>query len=89
MTDAEFAQWLNDEVEASRITDGQRDDLLGQKATFENQRSMIERNHRNQIVGFVAGQMQVAHEIHALLDSSNSQFPGRMIYFEPIGFHLL
>jgi hypothetical protein len=89
MTDAEFAQWLNDEVEANRITGGQRDDLLSQKALFENQRTLIEQSYRNQIVGFVGGIMQVALDIHVLLESSKSQFPGRTIYFEPIGFHLL
>jgi hypothetical protein len=89
MTDAEFAQWLNDEVQGNRITVDQRDELLEQKANFETQRTVIERDHTNQVVGFVDGQMQVADNIHTLLSTSKAQFPNHVIYFEPIGFHLL
>jgi hypothetical protein len=89
MTDAEFSQWLDDEVEANHITTGQREDLLAQKANFEKQRTVIEHDHANQVVGFVAGQMRVANDMHALLDTSKAQFPNNVIYFEPIGFHLL
>ena len=89
MTDAEFVQWLDNEVDGNRITSEQRQDLIDQKRIFEVQRRLIEQEHRYKIVGFVAGERRVAQEIHALLDTSKAQFPSRMIYFEPIGFQLL
>jgi hypothetical protein len=88
MTDSEFAEWLEAEVADNRMTTGQQQDLLDQKRIFENQRSIIEEQYRYQIVGIVAGQLRVGREVHALLGESKMQFPGRMIYFEPIGFHL-
>jgi hypothetical protein len=89
MTDTEFSQWLDDEVAGNRMTPSQRQDLLNQKSFFDRQRFLIGREYRNQIVGFVSGQMRVAQEIHALLNASRTEFPGKMVYFEPIGFHLL
>jgi hypothetical protein len=89
MTDTEFIQWLDDEVAGNRMALSQRHDLFNQKRFFDNQRSMIEREYRNRVVGFVDGQIRVAAEIHALLKASRTDFPGKMIYFEPIGFYLL
>lgn len=89
MTDREFTQWLDDEVAGNRITRLQQQDLLQQKRTFENQRTLIEQDYRNQIVGFVADQLRVSRDIHELISMCKEQYPKRMIYFEPIGFYLL
>lgn len=92
MTDEEFRNWLADEVAKSRMTAGQRDDLLKQKALFDREigsaASPTRQAYRLQIVGYVAGQRRVSDNIHKLLASARDQFPGKMVYFEPIGFDL-
>jgi len=89
MTHNEFVSWLDSEVSGLRMTPLQRKDLLDQKSFFDGTRPSLESEHRNHIVAFVNGQLRWAGEIHALLDAAKSEFPGRMIYFEPIGFDLL
>ena len=56
----------------------QRLDLLTQKALFDSERAMIQREYRNQIVGYIAEQRRSGREIHQLLDSVNKEFPGRI-----------
>lgn len=89
MTDAEFREWLESEVAGRRMTKDQRSDLLDQKEIFDAE---IPNDRRSEylgwIVGYVAGERCVAREIHALLQDAKSRRPGRMIYFEPIGFDL-
>ena len=94
MTPEEFRAWLGDEVEGGRVTQSQRKDLEIQQTRFalhfgtaEDPRP--ERDaYRLNIVGYVADQLRVAREIHALIGGAKSEFPGRMVYFEPIGFDL-
>lgn len=94
MTDEEFRAWLQDEVNNGRMLPGQMYDLLDQKVLFaqnfgsEDDPQPRRGNYRLKIVGYVAGQLRVASEIHALINSARSEFPHRMIYFEPIGFDL-
>jgi len=89
MTHEEFVNWLRDEVSNERMTQGEMDDLLAQKSLFDNNRSVIELEYNQLIVGYVAGQQRIADRIHELIDAAKMQFPGKMIYFEPIGFHIL
>jgi hypothetical protein len=70
------------------MSDSQRRDLLAQKALFDSARSMLELEFYNQIVGYVANVLRSGPEIHELLDRAKKEFPGRMIYLEPIGFSL-
>jgi len=88
MTHNEFVSWLDSEVSGNRMTPAQNDDLLEQKSYFDGKRPSLQSEHRNQIVAYIAGQLRWAGEIHALLDAAKKEFPGRMIYFEPIGFDL-
>jgi hypothetical protein len=89
MTHEEFIHWLDDEVKSNRMTPDQLQDLLNQKNLFDNQRATIQGQFLGQIVGFVAGQLRTAGEMHELLETSNAQFPGSMVYFEPVGFDLI
>jgi len=88
MTDEEFSSWLDTEVDGNLMSIAQRQDLLAQKAHFDSERAMIERDFPNQIVGYIANERRVGQEIHPFLESVNQEFPGRMIYFEPIRFSL-
>lgn len=89
MTHDEFVSWLDSEVSGGRMTPAQRKDMLEQKATFDGKRPSLETEHSNQIVAVVASEVTSGWEIHALLDAAKAKYPGRMIYFEPIGFDLL
>jgi hypothetical protein len=88
MTDAEFRCWLEAEVRGGRMTPQQRDDLLEQKGHFDRHRAEIERQHPQQVVGYVNGTCQAEPTVHRLLDRAKERYPGRMVYFEPVGFDL-
>jgi hypothetical protein len=88
MTDAEFRTWLSDEVEAARMTARQRDDLMTQKAIFDDSRFRIEQAFRYMVVGYVSGVQLRAYSLHEILGVARERFPGGMLYFEPVGFHL-
>lgn len=91
MTDEEFRDWLSSEVASGDMSESQMADLLRQKALFAReigQESPAREAYRLQIVGYVAEQRRVATDIHKLLDGAKREFPGRMVYFEPIGFDL-
>ena len=89
MTHQEFQNWLQDEVQNQRMTSSQMNDLLTQKTLFDNNRTYIELTFQSRVVGYVNDQMRVADTLHNVLNQSIQLFPGRMIYFEPIGFDLL
>ena len=92
MTDAEFRARLDEEVTVGRMTEKERDDLLDQKRVFDEHLppgdTSLRREFQGRIVGYVAGERRIDWEIHKLLDSAKETYPGRMIYFEPIGFDL-
>jgi hypothetical protein len=88
MTGQEFVAWLQDETTHNRMTAIQRDDLLTQKAAFEENRPSIEAAFRNQIVGYASGVRLVDTDLHRLIATAQRSFPGAMVYFEPIGFDL-
>jgi hypothetical protein len=79
---------MNLEVDNGRMTAAQMDDLLKQKALFDQYKHTFESVFFHEIVGYVAGNQRSAHNAHVLLDRAKATFPGRMIYFEPIGFDL-
>ena len=95
MTADEFRAWLREEVAGGRLTPGQMDDLVKQQTAFiavfgnAEQPLPMRREFNMKIVGFVSEQMRTALDIHELFDVCQSQFPKRMVYFEPIGFDLL
>lgn len=92
MTDGEFRAWLDEEVLERRMTPEQRDDLIKQKEMFDRDfppsDTQLRLVYQGRIVGYVANERRVESEIHALLDGAKRDHPGRMIYFEPIGFDL-
>jgi hypothetical protein len=86
MTDTEFRDWPCNLVLEGRVTAEQRDDLLAQKDRFDQHRAEIEKQCPRRVVGYVNGAREVASAVHEILSKANAQFPGRMVYFEPIGF---
>jgi hypothetical protein len=86
MTDAEFREWLKTLMREGRVTTEQRDDLLAQKDYFDQHRCEIEKQYPNRVVGYVNGTQEVAGTVHEILSRANTRYPGRMVYFEPIGF---
>jgi hypothetical protein len=88
MTDSEFRDWLQAEVQGGRMTAEQRDDLLQQKQHFDAARGEIEQQFRHQVVGYVNGRREVDPPAQQLLAQAQRNFPGRMVYFEPVGFDL-
>jgi hypothetical protein len=89
MTHEEFQDWLIDEVVHQRMTTGQMNDLLEQKALFDSNRTMIELEFRWRVVGYVDNQRRVEDDVHKLLETSDYHNRGKMVYFEPVGFDLL
>ncbi len=63
-------------------------DLIVQRLLFDENRSWMETEFRLKIVGFVANQRHVSESVTSLLKLSAESFPGRMLYFEPIGFRI-
>jgi hypothetical protein len=88
MTDQQFRDWLQSEVLASRMTQQQQDDLLEQKQFFDAHRTEIEQRFQQQVVGYVSGKREVSPTAQALLSLVERNYPGRMVYFEPVGFDL-
>ena len=88
MTDAEFRQWLTDEVNSGRMDLFQREDLLHQKQLFDNERSRIKRRYRGLVVGYAADQQFVGRTVRDLVDQVKRDRPQRLVYFEPVSFSL-
>jgi hypothetical protein len=88
VTNAEFQSWLETEVLDCRMTPQQRDDLLEQKKCFDRNRAEIEKACQQQVVGYVSGIQKVGATVHELLGQAQQNHPGRMVYFEPVGFEL-
>lgn len=88
MTDIEFRDWLDDEVRTRRMDPLQRDDLLKQKSHFDADRTQIQQMHPHQVVGYVDGRRVTGGTVREILNQASQYFPGRMVYFEPVGFDL-
>jgi hypothetical protein len=84
-----FVTMLRRHVKRGRMSEAQLQDLLIQKAHFDAQRPSIERDYRNLVVGFVNGQMHRSGRVHSLMAEARKTHPGRLVYFEPIGFKIL
>jgi hypothetical protein len=85
---AEYRDMLEKFVRAGQMTSQQRDDLLEQKGHFDQHRTEIEQQYPCRVVGYVNGTREVGGTIHEILNRAKERFPGRMVYFEPIGFAL-
>ncbi len=88
MTDSEFRDSLQTEVDRNHMTPQQRDDLLKQKQFFDGDRLQIEKLYPHQVVGYVNGSREVGPSVQQLLANANRRYPGRMVYFEPVGFSI-
>jgi hypothetical protein len=83
-----FSVWLRQEYIEKGILASQMDDLLGQRRLFDAEREFIESEFRMHVVGYVADERQVTDSTMELLERVIERFPGRMVYFEPIGYSL-
>jgi hypothetical protein len=93
VTPSAFADWLQSEVDAGRMSRSQMSDLLGQKALLDselrnNPSLSFSPRGRRLIIGYVANERFEASDIQTLLSIAKREFPGRMLYFEPMGFTL-
>jgi hypothetical protein len=68
------------------MTPEQRDDLLEQKGYFDQHRTEIEQQYHYRVVDYVNGTRDVGSSVHEVLNRASERYPGRMVYFEPIGF---
>jgi hypothetical protein len=69
-----------------RLAEYQVADLLAQRRLFDDNRRLIESEFRLKAVGYVASERRAADSVRALLDVAARLFPGRMLYFETIGY---
>jgi hypothetical protein len=85
---AELADWLEQELQAGRLTLEQVLDLLAQRTLFDRDRSWIETEFDQKVVGYIANERTVTESTPTILQRAAQMFPGRMLYFEPIGFRI-
>jgi hypothetical protein len=83
-----FSIWLRQEYQDRGILASQLDDLLKQRQLFDANREFIESEFQLHVVGYVADERQITDSTVELLDMVIERFPGRMVYFEPIGYSL-
>ena len=88
MTDAEFRDWLADEVVNGRMTPAQQTDILRQKVLFDADRVTIEQLFQGMVAGYVGDKRLVADSVEDLFNLAANFAHDRMVYFEPIGFVL-
>jgi hypothetical protein len=86
---SEFENMLAEQVKTGGMTQPQMDELLAQQALFDSNRQTIETTHHGQFVGYVNGQMLVDKSYNDLSAQAKKAHPGRLLYFEPVGFSLI
>lgn len=86
MTFEEFAEWLSAESQAGVLTFAQVADLLSQRVLFDENRQWMELEFGNRLVGFAGNHRLVEDTVSALIRTARQVSPGRMLYFEPIGY---
>lgn len=80
----ELQSWLLALAEQGRFERDEVDDLLRQRRLFDENRSMIEEQYQQRVVGYVANELVFGDRITEVLDRARST--GRLVYFEPVGF---
>jgi hypothetical protein len=86
MSFEEFVAWLARELRAGMIEELQVADLVAQRTLFDKDRAMIEREFGMRVAGYVANELRSGPTVRELLRHAQEEFPGRMLYFEPIGY---
>lgn len=83
-----YVRNLEEHVAAGAMTKEEMDDLLAQKAHYDANRETIRSNesHHLKVVGFCNGEMFVGDTIHLLLAQTKAAHPGKLTYFENIGY---
>lgn len=79
---------LQEHVDAGAMTQAQMDDLLAQREAFDANRETIKAEHDKKVVGYCNGEMFVGYTMHLLLAQTKEKHPGKMTYFETIGYEL-
>lgn len=83
---AHYVRNLEEHVLAGALTQAQMDELLSQKALFDAARADIRANHEHKVVGYCNGEMYVGDTVHLLLAQTKAAHPGKLTYFENIGY---
>lgn len=78
----DYKAWLSSQPVDQQTRDG----LLEQRALFDANRDQIKRDFWFYWVGFVGGELQASGTAHDLFEKAHMRFPGRQLYFEPVGF---
>jgi hypothetical protein len=86
MSFEEFVAWLARELRAGMLEELQVADLIAQRTLFDKDREMIEREFRMRVAGYVANDLRTGPTVRELLRLAQEEFPGRMLYFEAIGY---
>jgi len=87
-----FVRWVYEDFFEDVVTAtarGQAEDLIQQRRLFDENRQVIEAEYRLRVTGYIADRLRVAETAAELLDQVIDEFPGRMLYFEPVGYPLI
>lgn len=79
---------LQEHVDAGALSQEQMDDLLAQRTAFDANRPTINANYNKKVVGYCQSEMFVGDTMHLLLAQTRAKHPGKMTYFETIGYEL-
>jgi len=85
-----FVVWVYEDFFAGAVALRDRaDDLIRQRRLFDERRKAIETEYYQRVAGYVADKFVSADTTGELLERVQEAFPGRMLYFEPIGYPLV
>ena len=76
------------DVKDGLMTQESMDELLEQNKLFEARRKEIEDHYQLKVVGMAGGKLYVGDDLHAVFEQVQKQMPGRLVYFETVGFDL-
>jgi hypothetical protein len=79
----EFVAWIRGLAERGHLTWEQAEDVIRQRALFDEQRSMLEVEYAGLAIGFIADQLVVRPGVGPLLNAARNSSQGeRQLYFE-------
>ena len=84
-----FAGAVDGPEQAADLLRQRADDLIRQRRHFDENRQFLEAEYYQRVAGYVADHLRVADTTGQLLDLAQNESPGRMLYFEPIGYELV
>lgn len=86
MTRDEYIAWVKSLGQAEQLCTEQVNDAIHQRLLFDARREAIEKDYGGLAVGMVGDELIYDSSVTSLLDKARSNYPGRMMYFEPVGY---